>query len=237
MAEFGINFANVITCGWRPIVAVIWATEPIGTWRKTPNRSIGHLRDLENEHQTTLSVDPSLAVCGRQSVRVASTVTVLLLETMTMKRIDDSTLETVAELICGSGDGSGGGYQSPGPYRSMSRINAFFGRAGVKPSGQSATRKWFALESLQSINGTNALESVLLRLASPKEYPGDPEVAERIISHLNLILQVEGLTVDMVGVEPCLSRVLKWGIVGWSAGDEGSCGSVWTYSSLARLAN
>lgn len=123
---------------------------------------------------------------------------------MTMNRIDDSTLETVAELICGAGEGSGGGYQSPGPYRSMTRINAFFNRAGVKPSGQSATRKWFVLESLQSINGTNALERILLRLASPKEYPGVPEMAEKIIGHLNLILQVEGLAVDMVGVEPCL---------------------------------
>ena len=121
-----------------------------------------------------------------------------------MKTIDDSTLETVAELVCGSGEGSGGGYQSPGPYRSMSRINAFFARVGVKPSGQSATRKWFVLESLQSINGTNGLERVLLRLASPKEYPGDPEVAERIVDHLNLVLQVEGLAVEMVGVEPCV---------------------------------
>ena len=124
---------------------------------------------------------------------------------MTMKRIDDSTLGTVAELICGSGEGSGGGYESPGLYRSMSRIHAFFDRARVKPSGQSATRKWFVLESLQSINGTTALERVLLRLASPKEYPGDPEVAEKIVGHLNLVLQVEGLAVDMVGVEPCLS--------------------------------
>ena len=124
---------------------------------------------------------------------------------MTMKRIDDSTLGTVSELICGSGEGSGGGYESPGPYRSMNRIHAFFDRARVKPSGQSATRKWFVLESLQSINGTTALERVLLRLASPKEYPGDPEVAGKIVGHLNLVLQVEGLAVDMVGVEPCLS--------------------------------
>ena len=154
--------------------------------------------------QPLFSVAQSLAGCGWQRVRVASVITAFLLETMTMKRIDDSTLETVAELICGSGEGSGGGYQSPGPYRSMSRINAFFDRAGVKPSGQSATRKWFVLESLQSINGTNALERILLRLASPKAYPGDPEVAEKIVGHLNLILQVEGLAVDMVGVEPCL---------------------------------
>ena len=114
--------------------------------------------------QPLFSVAQSLAGCGWQRVRVASVITAFLLETMTMKRIDDSTLETVAELICGSG----GGYQSPGPYRSMSRINAFFDRAGVKPSGQSATRKWFVLESLQSINGTNALERILLSPNPPK---------------------------------------------------------------------
>ena len=32
------------------------------------------------------------------------------------------------------------------------------------------------------------------------------------------------------------NRVLKWGVVGWSVGNEGSYGSVWTYSSLGRRA-
>ena len=121
-----------------------------------------------------------------------------------MKTIDDRTLEAIAELICGSGDGSGGGYKSPGPYRSMVDIIKFFDRAGVLPRGESSTRKWFVLESLQNVNGTDDFEKVVLRLASPKEYSGDSEVTQRVNDYLNGTLQVEGVEVVLVGVEPQL---------------------------------
>ena len=121
-----------------------------------------------------------------------------------MKSIDDRTLEAMAELICGSGHGSGGGYGSPGPYRSMPEIGRFFDRAGVHPQGESSTRKWFVLESLQNVIGTDDFEKVVLRLASPKEYSGDSDVTQRVIDHLNRVLQVEGVEIVLVGVEPQL---------------------------------
>ena len=121
-----------------------------------------------------------------------------------MKRIDKTTLESVAELICGAGQGSGGGYGSLGPYRTMGEIQAFFDRADVEPHGQSSTRKWFVLESLESINGTSHLKKVLLRLASPKEYRGDADVLRQVLVHLNRSLQIEGFQVDLNGVEPHL---------------------------------
>ena len=119
-----------------------------------------------------------------------------------MKRLDDSTLEAIAETICGAGEGAGGGYSSPGPYKSKSEIYSFFDRAGVEPQGESSTRKWFVLESLQAVNGTNSLGQVLLRLASPREYRGDSEATQQMIDHLNQVLQVEGLEVVLLGVEP-----------------------------------
>lgn len=119
-----------------------------------------------------------------------------------MKRLDDSTLEAIAETICGAGQGTGGGYTAPGPYRSKTQILDFFRRAGVSPQGMSSTRKWFVLESLQVINGTPNLDSVIKRLASPKEYRGDAEVTRAVTDHLNQILQVEGLELGVVGVEP-----------------------------------
>jgi hypothetical protein len=119
-----------------------------------------------------------------------------------MKRLDDSTLGAVAELICGRGEGTGGGYTTPGPYRALSQIKEFFRRAGVKPRGMSPTRKWFALESLQAINETPGLENILTRLASPKEYGGDAAATQAVTGHLNQILQVEGLDLVLVGVEP-----------------------------------
>jgi hypothetical protein len=119
-----------------------------------------------------------------------------------MKRLDDSTLEAMAEVICGAGEGAGGGYTAPGPYRTKTQICDFFRRAGADPQGMSSTRKWFVLESLQAINGTSQLDSVVMRLASPKEYRGDAMMTQAVTGHLNQILQVEGLELALVGVDP-----------------------------------
>ena len=118
-----------------------------------------------------------------------------------MKQIDDNVLEAVAELICAT-DPS----ETPGPYRSMWEIQNFFNRAGITPRSQHQTRKWFALESLQAINGTSALESVLIRLASPREYPGDVDMLREVISGLNNVLAVEGIEIVLDGVEPRLQE-------------------------------
>lgn len=123
-----------------------------------------------------------------------------------MNRLDDTTLEAVAEAICGAGDGSGGGYDSPGPYRTKTQITDFFRRANVQPKGQSSTRKWFVLESLQAINGTPELDRVLLRLASPKEYRGDANATRAVVDHLNQLLHVEGWEITVLGVEPQFRR-------------------------------
>ncbi len=123
-----------------------------------------------------------------------------------MKFIDDSILEAISELVCGSGEGSGGGYDTPGPYRTKGEVISFFQRAGVWPAGQSSTRKWFTLESLQAINGTNALKGILLRLCNPKEYYRSPDMPPKVIGYLNSLLQVEGLGVELDGIEPKLRQ-------------------------------
>ena len=104
-------------------------------------------------------------------------------------------------MICGL---SGSGHESPGWYRTMGEISRFFERAGVVPSGQSGTRKWFVLESLQPMNGTDDLEKVLLRLASPKEYPGKGRVRKQVEDNLNNVLWVEGLEVSLVDSDAVL---------------------------------
>ena len=118
-----------------------------------------------------------------------------------MKRLDDNTLEVIAETICGGGEGAGGGYESPAPYRTKSQIYDFFRRIGVQPQGTSSTRKWLVLESLQALNGTSALEAVLRRLASPKEYRGDSNQTQSVVDHLNQVLRVEGLEIEFLGID------------------------------------
>jgi len=131
------------------------------------------------------------------------------------KRLDGTTLETIAEIICGSGEGAGGGpaYSAPGPYRTKSEIYAFFRRAGVEPQGESSTRKWFVLESLLALNAEEkgnllptSLELVILRLVNPKEYRGDAETTQTIIEYLNKILQTEGLEIILKGVQPIITE-------------------------------
>lgn len=128
-----------------------------------------------------------------------------------MKRLDDSTLEVIAETICGGSGGGGPDYTSPGPYRTMSEIHGFFRRAGLTPRGESSTRKWFVLEALQNLNRQPAgsliptdLAKVLLRLASPMEYRNDTGTMHRVMDHLNRVLQVEGLEIVLEGVAPRL---------------------------------
>ena len=118
-----------------------------------------------------------------------------------MKWVDESTLETIAELVCGSGGGSSE-YLTPGPYRSMWEIISFFNRAGVQPQGLSSTRKWFVLESLQSGNGADDLEKVLLRLASPREYRGDYVLLHSVVEHANRVLRLDGLEIVLIEGEP-----------------------------------
>jgi len=125
-----------------------------------------------------------------------------------MKALDDSTLEVIAETICGGSAGGGPDYTSPGPYRSMPEIHKFFGRVGINPIGESSTRKWFVLEALQHLNreSTADLEKVLLRLASPLEYRNDTSTIQAVIEHLNQVLQAEGLEIVLDGVSPRLRQ-------------------------------
>lgn len=134
---------------------------------------------------------------------------------MPRKRLDASTLEVMAETICGGGGGSGAAeYSAPGVYRSMSEILAFFARANAAARGQSSTRKWFVLESLQNLNQEAAgdlvpesLQKVILRLANPQEYRGDMQVTQAVMDDLNRVLSLDGLEVVLDGVRPRLREV------------------------------
>jgi len=119
------------------------------------------------------------------------------------KRLDDSTLQVVAEVICGQVEGFSDTTIEKSPYRTMSEICRFFNRAGVKPKGESSTRYWFVLQSLQAANGIELI-NILLRLANPKEYRGNAETTKKIIDYLNKVLIAEGIEISLLGVEPRL---------------------------------
>lgn len=114
--------------------------------------------------------------------------------------MDDSTLDKIAEFICGNGE------QYP-TYRSSSQLTAFFERAGVpRFVHDGSTRQRWVLEALRSC-AREELSSVIKRLASPKEYQGDKTKAATALTLLNEALYVEGFTVRLKGIEPVFERI------------------------------
>jgi hypothetical protein len=134
---------------------------------------------------------------------------------MPKKILDSSTLEVLAETVCGGGGGSGAAeYSAPGIYRSKSEILSFFARTNVAAKGQSSTRKWFVLESLQGLNQepdgdivSAGIERVIARLANPQEYRGDVEILQAVMDHLNKVLRLEGIEIVLDGVRPRLREI------------------------------
>ena len=118
-----------------------------------------------------------------------------------MKRLDEKTLEALAELICGDS----------GPhYRKGWELPIFFRNAGLQcPDHDGSTRKWWTLDRLQEYNADpSKIQKTILRVANPKEYPGEPHKVNEVIKRLNDILSVEGLKVYVDGVTPKIQEIL-----------------------------
>jgi len=117
-----------------------------------------------------------------------------------MRRLDDRTLEAVAELICGGGQG----YENtPGRYRTASEIWRFLSAAGIDPPPFSGTRKWWTLDVLRELNRGSegyvvpeGIEEVLLRLVDTREYADRRETLPAVKERLNSILIADGVQID-----------------------------------------
>lgn len=114
--------------------------------------------------------------------------------------MDESTLDKIAEFICGNGE------QYP-VYRSSSYLTAFFGRAGLpKFVHDGSTRQRWVLDCLKQCS-REELASVLKRLASPREYGGNREQISEALKLLNEALYIEGFRVKLEGVEPKFEKI------------------------------
>ncbi len=117
-----------------------------------------------------------------------------------MRALDPKTLELIADLICGDAPGL--------KYRKGWELPLFFRSAGLKcPDHDGTTRKWWTLARLHEYSRQHeAIEKVILRLASPKEYE-DRDTFETVLDHLNRRLRLEGYQVQLDGVTPRLVSV------------------------------
>ncbi len=114
--------------------------------------------------------------------------------------MDDSTLDKIAEFICGNGE------QYP-VYRSSSYLTSFFQRVGLpRFVHDGSTRQRWVLDALRSCN-REELANVIKRLASPKEYQGDKGKTATALKLLNEALYVEGFAVRLKGIEPYFERI------------------------------
>jgi hypothetical protein len=118
-----------------------------------------------------------------------------------MKTLDNTTLEGLAELICGDGEPY---------YRKGWELPIFFRNAGLDcPNHDGSTRKWWTLARLKEYNIFNPvdIEKVVKRITDPKEHKGDSEMTNKVLNRLNEILSVEGLKVEIVGVSPIIREI------------------------------
>jgi hypothetical protein len=113
--------------------------------------------------------------------------------------MDEQTLDSLSSMICGDGD------EYP-IYRSGSELTRFFQRVGFSNFvHDGSTRKWWTLNVLKQLTKNN-LYGVIRRLADPKEYRGDEKVVKKAMDKLNQILSIEGLMVELNGINPTISE-------------------------------
>jgi uncharacterized protein (TIGR02391 family) len=121
-----------------------------------------------------------------------------------MRRLDDRTLENVAEVICGKEISCGDqGTTVRGLYRTGPEIHRFLSAAGVEPPPFSGTRKWWTLDVLRQLNRSTdgdvvpaGIERVLLRLVDAHEYLDNLEWLPGVRNWLNSILVMDGIQID-----------------------------------------
>jgi len=114
--------------------------------------------------------------------------------------MDDSTLNRIAEFICGNGP------QYP-EYRSSSQLSSFFKRAGVpRFIHDGSTRQRWVLDALRACT-REELAGIIKRLASPREYEGDRDKTASALKLLNDALYIEGFAIRLNGVDPYFERI------------------------------
>lgn len=120
-----------------------------------------------------------------------------------MAQLDAKTVSEIVKIIMDPSAVLSGQPTQPNRYD-----GGFLRRAGVpKHRIYPDSSSWICVsKTLEFLNRDDAIDQVVLRAASPLEYPGDPNMASRVIEHLNRFLIVEGLQIVLEGVQPALRR-------------------------------
>lgn len=114
--------------------------------------------------------------------------------------MDEQILDSLADIICGD--------EKEYPIRRTgSELTRFFQRVGFSNfRHDGSTRKWWVLDVLRTLTDKN-LKAVIFRLVNPREYRGNQEYVRLYINKLNELLMLEGLKVELNGLEPRLKEI------------------------------
>lgn len=118
--------------------------------------------------------------------------------TFLKKKLDSSTLDALADFICGDD-----GEKYP-EYRSSGYLTRFFQNININATHDGSTRKWWVLELLKQLT-LDDLEKVVLRLLDIKEYKADRTKLEMAAKAMNNILFMENMSVAFQGRDPVLN--------------------------------
>ncbi len=112
-------------------------------------------------------------------------------------RLDPSTLDALADFICGD---EAGKYPE---YRSSGYLTRFFQNINISATHDGSTRKWWVLELLKQLTFDD-LEKVILRLVDIREYKADRTKLVIAVKAMNDILFMENMSVIFQGRDPII---------------------------------
>ncbi len=113
--------------------------------------------------------------------------------------LDEATLDSLADFICGD-DSS----RFP-VYRSSSYLTRFFQNLKINATHDGSTRKWWVLEVLKVLQPSD-LEKVILRLTDLREYKTHKDELKLAVQTMNEILAIDNLGISFNGTQPILKQ-------------------------------
>jgi hypothetical protein len=120
-------------------------------------------------------------------------------------KLSMSTLDTLAEMICGAA-GMGGFSWDNFPYRSSSYLTQFFIRADLDYAHDGSTRQSWVFSVLKEINDipstntsfpSNEMIRVIQQLANPVEFDREEKDHSKAIEQINTVLNRDGLQISL----------------------------------------
>lgn len=117
-------------------------------------------------------------------------------------------MKALVDTITGGSGTTGDATPPIGIYRSGTKIEQFFLDCGLDMRIGSSSRVPATTEFLRQVfrdwEADTKVERLILKVCDPREYLAEPEKAAAVREHINRALELDGLTISVVGGKPIL---------------------------------